>query len=395
MEKNRVMQKAFIYRRATASALAALVALAATAGCSASVSTAPAPAPGATFPPATVSALDGAVTKWFAKFKAPGVVIGIWIPKEGTYIVARGKADAATGAPMSLQDHFRVGSITKTFAVTVLLQLADAKRLNLDDPVSKYEPWVPNGGHITLRMLANMTSGLFSYTRDKAWVKAFLANPNRVWTPRQLVDIAIANNPEFDPGTGWSYCNTNTVLLGMIVEKVTQSDIATVFQTMSFEPLGLSGTVWPKGRELPSPYAHGITNQTPDDSIADATHWNPSWGFTAGEIISDLPDLRTWGRAYATGVQLSPAMQKQRLTWVTLPPNTPQHKYGLGIGFDHGWLGHTGELPGYNAGTFYLPSLDATLVIMVNSDISVGKQNPMPALFHDLAQILTPQNVPT
>ena len=160
----------------------ASIALAATAGCSGSVSTAPAaaPSPAATFTPATVSALDGAVTKWFAKFKAPGVVVGIWIPSEGSYVVARGKADAATGAPMSLKEHFRVGSITKTFTVTVLLQLADAKRLSLDDPVFKYEPWVPNGKHVTLRMLANMTSGLFSYTRDKAWVKELLANPNRV-----------------------------------------------------------------------------------------------------------------------------------------------------------------------------------------------------------------------
>jgi D-alanyl-D-alanine carboxypeptidase len=378
-------------------ALASLIALAAAAGCSGSVSTAsvPAPAPAATFSPATISALNDAVTKWFAKFKAPGVVIGIWIPSEGTYVVARGKADAATGEPMTLQEHFRVGSITKTFTVTVLLQLADAKRLSLDDPVSKYEPWVPNGKRITLRMLANMTSGLFSYTRDKAWVKELLADPYRVWTPRQLIDVAIANKPEFAPGTGWSYCNTNTVLLGMIIEKVTKSDIASVFQKMSFEPLGLSGTVWPKGTELPSPYAHGITNQTPDDSVADATHWNPSWGFTAGEIISNLPDLYTWARAYTTGAQLSPAMQKQRLTWVTLPPNTPEHKYGLGIGFDHGWLGHTGELPGYNAGAFYLQPRDATLVIMVNSDIAAGKQNPMPALFHDLAEILTPKNVPT
>lgn len=365
------------------------------AGCASSLTTpTPAPSTGG-FPPATVSKLDGAISRWFATYKAPGVVVAIDIPGQGSYVVARGKADPSTGEPMALDDHVRIGSITKTFTVTVLLQLADQKRLSLDDPVSKYEPFVPNGKNITLRMLANMTSGLFSYTFDKTFVHDLLSNPHRSWTPRQLVDIAIKHKPAFAPGKGWQYCNTNTVLLGMIVEKVTKKSIAAVFESMSFSPLGLRNTVWPTGGKLPSPYAHGITTQTLDDSVADATHWNPSWGFTAGQIVSTMRDLRIWVKAYTTGAQLSAAMQKQRLTWVTLPPNTPQHKYGLGIGYDHGWLGHTGELPGYNTAAFYLPRLHATVVIEVNSDIPTNKKDPAPALFRDLTKIVTPKNVPT
>ncbi len=104
-------------------------------------------------------------TKSFAATKAPGVVVGIWIPGEGSYVAARGVADAKTKKPMRADDHFRIGSITKTFTATLLLILADEKKLTLDDPVSKYTPWVPNGANITLRMLADMTSGLHSYTR--------------------------------------------------------------------------------------------------------------------------------------------------------------------------------------------------------------------------------------
>jgi D-alanyl-D-alanine carboxypeptidase len=374
-----------------------LLAIAATAtGCSSTIGSPPPPPVQTTgFSTATRTALDKAITRWFTAFKAPGVVVGIWIPNKGTYVVARGDADRATGQPMSLADHVRIGSVTKTFTVTVLLQLADEKRLRLDDPVGKYEPFVPNGSHITLRMLANMTSGLFSYTKDEAWVNQLLKDPNRVWTPRQLVDVAIKHKPNFKPGKGWEYCNTNTVLLGMIVEKVLQKPIAGAFAQYSFQPLGLKNTVWPAGSALPEPYAHGITTQTPTGAVADATHWNPSWGFTAGELISNLNDLKTWVKAYTTGAQLSPQMQRQRLTWVTLPPNTPEHKYGLGIGYDHGWLGHTGELPGYNTAAFYLPSQDATVVILVNSDIGAHGGNPAPALFHAFATILTPNNIPT
>lgn len=384
--------RAFLERGLAIVALTAAVVTA--SGCASnSAAEAPTPSTGA-FPPATVAKLDSAIAQWFATFKAPGVVVAITLPGQGSYVVARGNADPATGEPMSLDDHVRIGSITKTFTVTVLLQLADKKRLSLDDPVSKYEPFVPNGKNITLRMLANMTSGLYSYTFDKQFVHDLLSDPHRAWTPRQLIDISIKHKPAFPPGKGWQYCNTNTVLLGMILEKVTKSDIADVFKTMSFEPLGLTNTVWPTGGNLPSPYAHGITTQTLDDKVADATHWNPSWGFTAGALISNLQDLRTWVKSYTTGSQLSAAMQKQRLTWVTLPPNSPQHKYGLGIGYDHGWLGHTGELPGYNTAAFYLPGKDATIVIEVNSDIAANKKDPAPALFRALTEIVTPDNVP-
>ncbi len=388
------MENGSFVRRRFVIAAALVAALVAASGCN-SPAVAPKPLTAA-FPPATVAKLDGAIAAWFKTYKAPGVVVAVVIPNKGSYIVARGTANPTTGTPMGLDDHMRIGSITKTFTVTVLLQLADEKRLALDDPVSNYEPFVPNGKHITLRMLANMTSGLFSYTFDKQFVHELFSDPHRSWTPRELVDISLKHKPAFAPGKGWQYCNTNTVLLGMIIEKVTKSDIGSDFQAMSFQALGLTNTLWPNGGKLPSPYAHGISIQPLTGKTVDASHWNPSWGFTAGQIVSNLGDLRTWVKAYTTGAQLSAAMQKQRLTWVKLPPNTPQRKYGLGIGFDHGWLGHTGELPGYNTAAFYLPEQDATIVIEVNSDIpGPNDKDPAPPLFRALASIVTPNNVPT
>jgi D-alanyl-D-alanine carboxypeptidase len=346
------------------------------------------------FPVATRTALEDALTKTMAANSIPGVVVGIWIPGEGTWITTRGVSDLVTKTPMRADDHFRIGSNTKTFTVTALLQLADEKKLGLDDPVSRYLDFVPNGENITLRMLANMTSGLVSYTEDDAWVKEIFSHPERVWTPRELVDVGFKHPPHFVPGKGWNYSNTNAVLLGMIVEKVTGKKIQEVFGERIFTPLRLRHTVWPTTGEMPRPYSHGYTEQTLDGKRADATDRNPSWAFSAGQLISTLADLKIWAKALATGTLLSPEMQRERLTWVTLPPNTPTRHYGLGIGEDNGWLGHTGELPGYNTAVYYLPEKDATLLVLVNSDIPTDGIDPAPAVFKALARVITPDHVP-
>jgi D-alanyl-D-alanine carboxypeptidase len=348
----------------------------------------------ADFPTAKRAAIDAALSEAFAASKAPGVVVGIWIPGEGNYVTTRGVSDIKTKQPMRVEDHFRIGSITKTFAATLLLIFADEKKLGLDDPVSKYVAWVPNGDKITLRMLADMTAGLHSYTEDDAWVKIAFSNFKRVWTPRELVDVGIKHAPDFPPGKGWHYSNTNYVLLGMILERVAGKKIQASFDEKIFKPLKLTQTSWPVGDALPKPYSHGTTVQTLDDKQDDATNRNPSWAFTAGELVSTMADMRTWVVSYATGSLVSPEMQKQRLTWMTMPPNTPEHAYGIGIGIDHGWLGHTGELPGYNCSAFYLPGKKAVLVVMVNSDIPAGKSNPAPSIMKALAQVVTPGNVP-
>jgi D-alanyl-D-alanine carboxypeptidase len=165
-------------RKPTCAAALILLTIAAIAGCGGVTTSVLEPS----FPAAKRAALDAALTKTMADRKAPGVVVGLWIPVEGTYVVTRGVSDLATGKAMRRNDHFRIGSITKTFTVTVLLQLTDEKKVGLDDPVSKYPSFVPNGQNISLRMLANMTSGLFSYAEDDAWVtKSFsdLLQPHR------------------------------------------------------------------------------------------------------------------------------------------------------------------------------------------------------------------------
>lgn len=317
-----------------------------------------------------VAELDAAAQSGLAEAAAPGAVVGVWTP-EGSWISAFGLADPDTGAPMTVDVHHRIGSVTKTITGTVLLQLAQDGLLSLDDVIGDYVPDVPNGDRVTLRQLANMTSGVASYTRSKDFTDVYFADPSKVYTPDELLAVGLAIPPLFEPGAQFDYSNTNTVLLGQVIEQVTGMEIGDVFAQRVFEPLGLSETSWPgDSAELPTPHARGFTTQGQGsaENPADATNWNPAWGWTAGEAISTVDDLLTYGRALGTGRGLlDPQSQEIRLTSFPGPAG-----YGIAMGCTSGWVGHTGELPGFNTSLFYDTMTDSTVVVAANSDIASG-----------------------
>lgn len=315
--------------------------------------------------------VEAAVRRSLDYVSAPGVIVGIQTP-EGIWKQAWGVADPTTGEAMKAGMHTRIGSVTKTFTGTLLMQLADAGKLSLDDTIDTYVAGVPNGNKITLRHLANMTSGVSSYTRAEAFLDIFFEDPSQTYTPEQLLNFALPASPEFEPGASFDYSNTNTVLLGMVIEKVTGKPIEQNLSAMILEPLGLKHTVWPgDATDMPEPFAQGFTlqgNAATPEQPSNATHWNPSWGWTAGEMISNMDDLLIYGRALGTGKGLlSPAAQQTRLTSFPAPMG-----YGTGIGCAAGWVGHTGELPGYNTTLFYHVASDTTVVVQANSDIRSG-----------------------
>jgi len=360
--------------------------------------------------------LETTVQKLMEEHHIPGVVIGVWIPGEGEWVSALGVADKKTKEKMTINDHFRIGSITKTFTVTALLQLQDEGKLSLDDKIGKYIENVPNGDEITLRQLANMTSGLPSYTENEAWIKEMLKDGTRVWKPQELLDAAFRMPILAKPGEQFHYCNTNTILLGLVIEKVSGMKLEDFFEKNIFKPLKLENTLLPQNNKIPEPFAHGYSKQSLSGAEEDVTLMNPSWAFSAGGIISTLQDLKIWAEALGTGKLLSKKGFEERLQWDIMPPNTKEKKYGLGIGFNHGWLTHTGELPGYNSVVAYLPEKKAILVCLINSDIPVERKtislkiepeerkpivleysdelSPVVLIYKSIAEILFPKNVP-
>ncbi|MFC6172805.1 serine hydrolase domain-containing protein [Subtercola frigoramans] len=177
-------------------------------------------------------------------------------------MAAYGVADPSTGAPMEVGMHTRIGSVTKTFTGTLLMQLAEDKKLSLDDTIGKYIPGIPNGDQITLRQLASMTSGIASYTMNSSFTDVYFAKPETIFTPTELVAAGVEKSPIFAPGEKFNYSNTNTVLLGLVIEEVTDEPVSDVYAQRILKPLGLTSTSWPGDQTvMPEPYAQGFTLQ--------------------------------------------------------------------------------------------------------------------------------------
>ncbi|MFB2596187.1 serine hydrolase domain-containing protein [Herbiconiux sp. P17] len=330
------------------------------------------PLPTTPMPDSLASTLDSAAQSGFDTAAAPGAIVAVQSP-EGLFLKAYGEADPTTGAPMTTDMFQRIGSLSKTFTGTLLMQLVADGQVSLDDPVSEYLDGVPRGDAITLQMLADMTAGLASYTKDDGFQKIMFDDPHLVHDADETLAFAFTLPASFDPGEGYEYSNTDTLVLGKVIEKVTGKPFSTVLQENILTPLGLTHTSFPDGSaDFPSPHPQGYTLQGNDSDPAnptDATDWNPSWGWAAGEMISSASDLLTFGRAVATGDGLVPA-DSQIVRLESFQP--AEAGYGIGWGCQSGWVGHGGELPGFNTQMFYDTNSDTTVITMVNSDIASG-----------------------
>jgi D-alanyl-D-alanine carboxypeptidase len=377
------------------------VALPPSAPSAATVADPPSPSPSGgdvrALTPAVRRQLDATVQRVMQEANVPGVTVGIWTPDKGRYVKSFGVANKTNDRAMTPDLYMRIGSETKTFTVTALLKLVDQGKVGLDDTIDQYVSGVPNGDRITLRQLAGMRSGLFNYSEDDGFFKALTSDPQRPFTPQELLDYAFRHPVLFPPGEKFDYSNTNLILLGLVVEKASGTPLGDYIQHNILDPAGLRHTLFPTGNEFPRPHAQGYTDQTATGQVTDSADWNPSWGWAAGAMISNLEDLRVWARTVATGrlpdggILISPAVQAQRLT--TPPTTIPGAGYGLGIFDVQGWIGHNGSLPGYESLTVYLPSARATLVVLLNTDINYNGQEPSTVFGEAITSIISPNHV--
>ena len=190
------------------------------------------------------AAIDDAVEGVLEETTTPGAVV---LLRQGDteYLAAYGTREYDGEDAVTVDDHFRIGSNTKTMTGTVILQLVDEGKLALDDPVTDFVPEVPNGDNITIAQLLDMRSGLHSYSELIPFNRILDEDPGKVWQPEELVAMGLAEEPYFPPGDGYHYSNTNTVLLGMIIEQITGNSASDEFRSRIFEPLGLEETLLP------------------------------------------------------------------------------------------------------------------------------------------------------
>jgi D-alanyl-D-alanine carboxypeptidase len=342
--------------------------------------------------PATRAEIDSIMADTMTTANIPGMSVLVRIPGRGSYVQTYGVADTATGRPFRRTDHVRIASITKTFTGTLILCLVDRGQLSLDDHLSRYVKGIDNGQQITIRQMLNMTSGIFSYTEDEQFGKDFDANPVEPFPPSAAIAIIKAHDPDFAPGQGWHYSDSNYLLLGVIAEKVTGRPVDRLMQELVLDPIGLSHTSYPTTPAIPRPHPVGYVAQ-PEGSLRDVTAVNPAVAAGAGAMISTLDDLATYAKALADGSILSAATQRERLQLVNthLSPIL-KTGYGLGIFGINGFLGHDGAIYGFSTAMFHLPEKDATIVVVGNQ--STNFTTPALEAFLRIGQLLFPSRFP-
>ncbi|GAA3147960.1 serine hydrolase domain-containing protein [Planomonospora alba] len=279
---------------------------------------------------------------------------GRWTGRSGT-------ARLGTGRPVPENGRFRIGSTTKPFTATVVLQLVAEGKVSLDDTVERWLPGlVPGGSRITVRQLLNHTSGLFDYLQTEGMPKDggdVLRDGRRTYTPEQLVRTAVANPPYFAPGAGWMYSNTNYILAGMIIERATGNTYREEVARRILKPLGLRDTFLPgTSVRIPGPHARGYFPRTVDPvgRLVDVTELNPSFAGAAGEMISTTADVGRFFTALLGGKLLAPEQLREMTTLVDISRQTGVPGLGYGLGLEsvklscgvRSW-GHGGSIPGY------------------------------------------------
>src|SRR5262245_37894993 len=271
--------------------------------------------------------------------------------QRGTVRYKWGSETLAPSKPLRLDDRFRVGSVTKTFVATVVLQLEAEGVLSLDDTVEKWLPGLlPQGNQISLRMLLHHTSGLFDYLNDgdPTVLQPYLdGNTDYVWTPQQLVATATSHPLNFPPGTSWKYSNTNYIVLGLVVEKATGDTIEHQLAQRIFLPLGLTHTTFETEPALSGRHADGYIRR--NGVLVDFTRLSPSFAWSAGAIASTVDDLARFEQALLAGKLLRAPQLKEMED--TSADGIASADYGLGLALVHTrcgkFWGHNGDYPGY------------------------------------------------
>jgi D-alanyl-D-alanine carboxypeptidase len=353
-------------------------------------------APAADVRPALQAALD----QWRAAANVPGVSLGV-VRKDGSVIaLASGLADRAAKRAMTPADLLMTGSTGKTFFAAVALQLIERGQLDLNAPIARYlgnRPWfdrLPNARDITVRMLMTHTSGLVRYEMNPKFTADLRANPDKTWTPEEELAYLFDAKAPFAAGQGWDYSDTNYIVLGMIMEGITNTKLYDEVEKRFLKPLGLAEvapTTSRRVRGLAPGYA-GTRDPLglPDEVMTDGVFViNPQFEWTGGGYATTARDLARWGHALYTATAISPAMRDLMIAEAVPARLGPETRYGLGVivrptsPAGRTW-GHSGFFPGYQTELVHFPDIGVTIAAQTNSSATRGPLR----LVYDIAALL-------
>ncbi|MGC2635048.1 MAG: serine hydrolase domain-containing protein [Candidatus Cybelea sp.] len=344
----------------------------------------------------------------------------VQVRSNGTEVYTGAFGDSMTGVPATPDMHFRNGAMAFSYMATLLLELVDQKKVTLDSKLSAYFPSLPRADRITLRNLAQMTSGYADYVYQPETSLAVYRDPFRQWTPEELMQIGVSKPMEFAPGANWGYSHTNYVILGRVLEKITGMPLVDAIRQYVLEPMGLKQTGALTTPEIPQPVLHAFSSERRDvlgvkpgvPFYEEATFWNPSWTTAEGAVeTTDISDLAVSIEAVATGKLLSPASSAAQIVpslngfghtqagCSACGENTAAFNYGLGVIITGNWIGQTLGFAGASGIAGYLPAQKLTIAAEATNGPAAydDKGNAglgAVAVFRALAQALAPNTVP-
>ena len=298
----------------------------------------------------------------------PSASVAIVQDGKVAYVQAYGAAKLDPHTPATPQMRYSIGSISKQFTAAAILLLAEEGKLSLDDPVSKYVPGLTDGDKITIRQLLSHTSGYQDFW-PQDYVPPLMLKPT---TAEQIMDRWAKIPLDFPPGTKWQYSNTNYVIAGVIVEKVSGMPLLQFLSQRVFTPLGMTSVADTNLNKLPPTdptgyfkYALGPSHPAPKEG--------KGWMFAAGELAMTAEDLAKWDIAMIDQKILKPASYREMETEVVLKDGVGTN-YGLGVFArnvnGHRVLEHSGEVSGFVAENIVMPDDKIAIVVLTNQDAS-------------------------
>jgi CubicO group peptidase (beta-lactamase class C family) len=308
----------------------------------------------------------------------------VQVRSNGAVIYTGAFGDSMTGVPATPEMHFRNGALAFTYMATLLLEFVDRKKVTLETKLSDYFPDLPNAGRITLRNLAQMTSGYADYVYQSETIQGIYRDPFRQWTPQELTQIGVSKPMQFTPGTNWGYSHTNYVILGRVLEKIAGLPLSDAIRQYVLEPLDLKQTGALSTPDIPEPVLHAFSSERREvlgikpgaPFYEEATFWNPSWTTIEGAVeTTDITDLSLSIEGVAAGKLLSPASSAAQIVpslvgFGHVQPgcsacraNTADFNYGLGV-IDAGpWIMQTLGFAGASGAVGYLPAQRLTIAV--------------------------------
>jgi D-alanyl-D-alanine carboxypeptidase len=340
--------------------------------------------------------------EWHAAGKFPGATFGAALPDGEVIGLSVGYSDRDTKAPMKRTDRMPAGSTGKTFAAALAMQLIKDGKLSLEDKIGKYlgkEPWfsrLPNAADVTVRQLMNHTSGLVRYEFKKEFTDFLTANPYKTWTPEDRLAYLFDEKPPFEAGKGWEYSDTNYIVLGMVLERITGKQFYDEAKKRFVQKLGLSNTIPQDGpilKGVVQGYAGPNNPFGGKDKMIENGKFivNPQLEWTGGGWASTGEDLARWAKLMYEGKAFDASLVPVMLDGVQskLGPNT---KYGLGAiirptqaGLTYG---HSGFFPGYMTDMMYFPEHKFAIAVQVNTSVGQSLGKPLGRVLVEMAEVI-------